>query len=125
MFIHPSSINFHNSNFRTSNFILFGSKQMTIYHDNSKITLRETSEVTSYSLLFFGGKLESQYLEGTVTVDGWIKFTAPGRIVAIIQTARDAFDRVLQGKISDPMMDVSSSDVIEGICELLATDGLS
>ena len=44
--------------------------------------------MSAFPLLFFGGKLEARYLEGTVTVDGWIRFSAPGKIVALIQVSR-------------------------------------
>ena len=151
VFIHPSSVNFANTAFRPSNYLLYGERQLSVTlggggsagagssssaaatGSTDRAYIRDTSEVvlpchfalsvslyslsiqsllqpnvtltyyslmpfpalvpplsphlqvSAFPLLFFGGKLEAQYLEGTVTVDGWIRFSAPGKIVALIQ----------------------------------------
>ena len=47
------------------------------------------------------------------------RFTAPGRIVAIIQEMRKAFDQILQSKFEDPSLDISTAPVVELTCQLL------
>uniref|UniRef100_A0A7S3M923 RNA helicase n=1 Tax=Spumella elongata TaxID=89044 RepID=A0A7S3M923_9STRA len=125
VFLHPSSVNFDNSVFKESNFLMYGERQLVTYTNNntgnqeSKIYLRDTTEASAFALLFFGGVLEVEYSDGIVTVDGWIRFTAPGRIVAIIQEMRKAFDQILQSKFEDPSLDISTAPVVELTCQLL------
>ena len=81
VFLHASTANYSNSAFRESNFVMYGERQLVTYINQgagntgseSKVYLRDTSEVTAFALLFFGGKLEADYTDGTVTVDGWIR----------------------------------------------------
>jgi hypothetical protein len=126
VFLHPSSVNFSNINFRASNFVLYGERQLVVQpaSDTYKLFLRDTTEVTAFALLFFGGKLETQFLDGIVTIDGWIRFSATGRIVALVQAIRRAFDQLLEDKILRPDMDISASPVLDVTCQLLETDGL-
>ena len=78
-FIHQSSVNFKNASFRGSNFVLYGERQRLAAPgsgDSSysqKIVLRDITEVSAFPLLFFGGKLETNFLDGTISVDGWIR----------------------------------------------------
>lgn len=78
VFIHPSSANFTNSSFKESNFLMYGERQLVTYNSSaggqeSKIYLRDTTEASAFALLFFGGVLEVEYSDGTVTVDEWIR----------------------------------------------------
>ena len=93
--------------------------------DNLTAFLHEISEVSPFPLLFFCGDIEAQYTESTVTVDKWIKFSAPGKIVVLILSLRKAFDQLLTEKILNPEFEICESKVLEVVCQLLATDGLS
>ncbi len=86
VYVHPTSINFQNNAFKASNYILYGEKQVVQSNfvnekagpsssqiDLTKIYLRDTSEVTAYSLLFFGGDLEYNHDAGVIVVDNWIR----------------------------------------------------
>ena len=79
VFLHSSSINYSNASFRGSNFLLYGERQRMVVHSSSgpnpnyKIILRDVTEVSAFALLFFGGRLESKFLDGTILVDGWIR----------------------------------------------------
>jgi ATP-dependent RNA helicase DHX57 len=75
VFLHPSSCNFDNFRFKESNFIMYGERQLVTYpgSTDSKVFLRDTTEASAFALLFFGGQLQADYTEGTVTVDGWIR----------------------------------------------------
>ena len=197
VFIHPSSLNFKNTTFRTSNFILYGERQLQHTNNASdhapKIYLRDTTEVcvcvcvcvymcvcvcvctcmcmrvcvyvcmcmcyviivyllyllyvliplyplqvTAFSLLFFGGVLETQYIDGTVTIDGWIRLAAPGRVVALVHGVRKGLDRLLidmldnetdsegqgqEGRSGDGGTG-GGRELLEVACKLLETDGL-
>lgn len=125
VFVHPSSICFKNNAYNSSNYVLYGEKQLSFnLQKESKIYLRNVSEMGPYALLLFGGKLEAQYLDGTITVDNWIRFSAPGRIVALIQLLRKRLDELLEEKIVDPSVNIFDSKVLEAACSLLTTDGL-
>ncbi len=52
------------------------------------------------------------------------RFSATGRIVALVQAIRRAFDQLLEDKILRPDVDISSSPVLDVTCQLLETDGL-
>jgi len=124
-FVHPSSICFKNNAYNSSNYVIYGEKQLSFnLQKESKIYLRNVSEIGPYALLLFGGKLEAQYLDGTITVDNWIRFSAPGRIVALIQLLRRQLDELLEEKIIDPSVNIYDSKVLEAAVALLNTDGL-
>ena len=131
VFVHPSSVNFSNTAYRPSNFVLYGERQLSVSLNahaatpNEKAYICDVSEISPLPLLFFGGVLEAQYVEGTVSVDGWIRFAAPGKIVALVQALRRAFDALLLDKIDRPHeCDVESSVELRAVCRLLASDGL-
>mmetsp|Transcript_8127 Transcript_8127/g.11198 ORF Transcript_8127/g.11198 Transcript_8127/m.11198 type:complete len:109 (-) Transcript_8127:38-364(-) len=92
--------------------------------NESKILLRDITEITPFPLLFFGGRLETQFLGGTISIDGWIRLSAPGRVVALVQAARAELDTLLLSKIRDPDRDLHSSGLLQLICRLFDTDGL-
>ncbi len=75
VFMHQSTANFSNISFRASNFVLYGERQLVVQPatDTYKLfLLRDTAEVTAFEL-FFGGKLETQFLDCIVTIDDWIR----------------------------------------------------
>ena len=123
VFLHPSSVNVTNATFQASPFVLYGERQATANASGERAYIRDTTEVTSFPLLFFGGKLEAQYADGTVTVDGWIKFSAPGRLVALVGALRRELDGLLLAKMADPDLDLDSSPVLAATCRLLACNG--
>jgi HrpA-like RNA helicase len=123
VFLHPSSVNVTNATFQASPFVLYGERQATANAAGERAYIRDTTEVTSFPLLFFGGKLEAQYADGTVTVDGWIKFSAPGRLVALVGALRRELDGLLLAKMADPDLDLDSSPVLAATCRLLACNG--
>ena len=120
VFIHPSSVNFSNTQFGKSRYLLYGDIGISSSPGMPpKAFLRDTTEVAVYPLLFFGGKLEAQFLQGTITIDGWIKFAASGKMVALVQALRRAFDAILTEKIENPDLDHHSNKVVKIVCNLL------
>lgn len=77
VFIHPSSVNFSNSAFKHTSYLLYGELQLTASNqkamDSAKVWLRETMEPTVYSLLLFGGQLEVSYKDQRIYLDDWIR----------------------------------------------------
>lgn len=77
VFIHPSSINFGNSLFKHTSYLLYGELQLTASNqknvDTAKVWLRETLEPTVYSLLLFGGQLDVSYKDQRIYLDNWIR----------------------------------------------------
>ena len=54
---------------------------MQVYHEKVQTTavfLRDTTPVTPFTLLLFGGAIQVQHSTGAVTVDKWIQFSASG-----------------------------------------------
>ena len=118
VFIHPSSLNFNATSFGNC-FIMYGDRQFT-----SKAFLRETTEVSAFPILFFGGAMVANYSIGLVTIDGWLRFSAPGRIVALVQGLREAVDSILEMKIVDPSFDIYSSLPLQVAVRLILSDGM-
>jgi hypothetical protein len=58
--------------------------------------------VSPYALLLFGGEITVQHVKGTVTVDGYIRFNAVGRIAALVRGIKAELDALLARKIEDP-----------------------
>ena len=79
--------------------------------------------VRAYALLLFGGDVEVQHSDGTITVDGWIKFKAPARIGVLVMKLRKLLDNALSEKIEDPEMSLIGHPVLEAITKLLIKDG--
>jgi len=126
VFIHPSSIHFSNTSFGQSQYVMYGETRLNAAPGReSKSMIQDLTEVSAYPLLFFGGKVEGQYLQGTITVDGWLKFSASGKLVAIIQALRRALDALLTEKIENPGVNHQNSPVLRVVCEMLnSADGL-
>ena len=130
VFIHNSSVNYTNVTYKSSNYILYSEKKLNAItgagKDQNTFTpyLHDITEISPFPLLFFGGEIEAQYAEGTVTVDRWIKFSAPGKLVVLILSLRKSFDELLTEKILDPEFEISDSKVLQAVCLLFSTDGL-
>jgi Oligonucleotide/oligosaccharide-binding (OB)-fold len=128
--IHNSSVNFTNVTYKSSNYILYSEKKLNaasgVGKEPNTFTpyLHDITEISPFPLLFFGGEIEAQYAEGTVTVDKWIKFSAPGKLVVLILSLRKSFDELLTEKILDPEFEISDSKVLQAVCLLFSTDGL-
>ena len=52
------------------------------------------------------------------------RFSAPGRIAALVGAIRASLDAVLAAKLSNPSYDLSESSALRLATELLESDGL-
>eukprot|EP00742_Colponemidia_sp_Colp-10_P012008 GILJ01013424.1.p1 GENE.GILJ01013424.1~~GILJ01013424.1.p1 ORF type:complete len:1443 (+),score=258.53 GILJ01013424.1:102-4331(+) len=117
VFMHPSSVNFVHGEF-DSPWLVFSEKVQT-----SKVFIRDSSMVAAYALLLLCGQLSVQHTEQCVTVDNWIKFQANPRVGVLAKQIRAEVDILLQSKIMDPSIDISSSSVIQCMKRLIEHDG--
>jgi ATP-dependent RNA helicase DHX57 len=142
VFIHPTSINFDNNAYKHSSYLIYNESQRMVGNpkdaaNTTKYYVRETSEVGVYTLLLFGGELSANYSAGIISVDKWIRFAAPGRIVALIQGIRRELDSLLVRAVSADGVSfddhtgtarvesmLAGSPVLDVVIKLLMNDGL-
>lgn len=84
--------------------------------------LRDSTMVSAYSVLLFGGRIRVHPEKGTITVGRaeWVSFKAEARIGALIKALREAMSALLAAKIERPREDIASSPVVEAILRLVA-----
>lgn len=92
--------------------------------NTSKIFINDSTVVTPYAILLFGGPIDVQHLQGTISVDKWIEFSAPARVAVLIKGLRGYMDRLLLEKFNQPEESIVNDPVMEGICKLLTTNGI-
>ncbi|KAI8368128.1 P-loop containing nucleoside triphosphate hydrolase protein [Radiomyces spectabilis] len=120
VFLHPSSTLFSSNNFGAS-FLTYYSRVST-----SKIFIRDGTEVPSYAVLFFGGRVDVDHMGRGVVVgdDGWIKFRAWARIGVLVNQLKRLLSAELELKIQNPNEDASKSEVTQAIIALITKDGI-
>nr|XP_055030353.1 ATP-dependent DNA/RNA helicase DHX36 [Misgurnus anguillicaudatus] len=123
VYIHPKSVNAEEANFNYS-WLIYHLKMRT-----TSIFLYDCTEVSPFSLLFFGGDItiqKDEYQE-TIAVDEWIVFQSPARIAHLVKDLRKELDVLLEEKIRRPRPvdwnDRQSKDcaVISAIIDLITT----
>ncbi|KAM6598187.1 hypothetical protein CsatA_008711 [Cannabis sativa] len=112
--IHPSSINSNWKEFRYP-FLAFLEKVET-----NKVFLRDTTIISPYSILLFGGSINVQHQTGLVIIDGWLKLAAPAQIAVLFKELRLTLHSILKDLIRKPEnVNVGSDKVISSIIHLL------
>ena len=124
--IHPSSINFEAKSFIT---------RWLVYHERVQTTaiyVRDCTAVTPYQLLLFGGKIEVQHAQGTISIDRWATFQASAKIGVLLKEIRNQIDRVLARKIENTgsegekdSLDTYVATLVSTILELLDGEKLA
>eukprot|EP00066_Takifugu_rubripes_P017361 XP_011606627.1 PREDICTED: ATP-dependent RNA helicase DHX36 [Takifugu rubripes] len=123
VYIHPKSVNAEEREFNYK-WLIYHLKMRT-----SSIFLYDCTEVSPFSLLFFGGDITIQKEEGdeTVAVDQWIVFRCPARIAHLVKSLKKELDSLLEEKIQNPApvdwQNSQSKDcaVISAIIDLITT----
>ncbi|KAK7265506.1 hypothetical protein RJT34_33126 [Clitoria ternatea] len=116
--IHPASININTKAFQYP-FLVFLEKVET-----NKVFLRDTSVISPYSILLFGGSINVQHQTGLVTIDGWLKLTAPAQIAVLFKELRLALHSILKELIRIPERAiVLNNEIIKSIVTLLLEEG--
>ncbi|XP_053279032.1 ATP-dependent DNA/RNA helicase DHX36 [Pleuronectes platessa] len=121
--IHPKSVNAEETEFNYK-WLVYHLKMRT-----SSIFLYDCTEVSPFSLLFFGGDITIQMDEGqeTIAVDQWIVFNSPARIAHLVKSLKKELDSLLEEKIRNPApvdwQNRQSKDcaVISAIIDLITT----
>ncbi|XP_041849753.1 ATP-dependent DNA/RNA helicase DHX36 [Melanotaenia boesemani] len=121
--IHPKSVNAEEKEFNYT-WLIYHLKMRT-----SSIFLYDCTEVSPFSLLFFGGDITIQKDgdQETIAVDQWIVFISPARIAHLVKSLKKKLDSLLEEKISNPAPvdweDRQSKDcaVITAIIDLITT----
>lgn len=121
--IHPKSVNYEETEFNYT-WLIYHLKMRT-----SSIFLYDCTEVSPFSLLFFGGDITIQKDEDqeTIAVDQWIVFRSPARIAHLVKSLKRELDSLLEEKIRNPApvdwQNRQSKDcaVITAIIDLITT----
>ncbi|XP_028273595.1 ATP-dependent RNA helicase DHX29 [Parambassis ranga] len=112
--VHPSSVN---RNLQTHGWLLYQEKVKY-----TKIYLRDTTLVSPFPMLLFGGEIDIQHRERLITLDGWIHFQAPVRIGVIFKHLRKLMDSLLEKKLENPKMTVEGESTIQVILDLIKSE---
>uniref|UniRef100_A0A803VZW0 RNA helicase n=1 Tax=Ficedula albicollis TaxID=59894 RepID=A0A803VZW0_FICAL len=112
--VHPSSVN---RDLQTYGWLLYQEKVRY-----AKVYLRETTLISPFPILLFGGDIEVQHREHLLTVDGWIHFQAPVKIAVIFKQLRVLIESVLKKKLENPKMSLEDDKVLYIIKELIKTE---
>ncbi|OWK02284.1 DHX29 [Cervus elaphus hippelaphus] len=112
--VHPSSVN---RDLQTYGWLLYQEKIRY-----ARVYLRETTLITPFPVLLFGGDIEVQHRERLISVDGWIYFQAPVKIAVIFKQLRVLIDSVLRKKLENPKMSLENDKILQIITELIKTE---
>ena len=117
MSMHPASVNFETKEWE-SNYIMFFEKVKT-----TKVYLRDSTMVSPYPLLLFGGEIKVLHERKIVSVDQWIEFNMPAKVGVLISCLRAELDKLLLQKIERPELEIYAADrTIDAITALLAAE---
>ncbi|CAH9121887.1 unnamed protein product [Cuscuta epithymum] len=112
--IHPSSIN-STSKALQYPFLVFLEKVET-----NKVFLRDTTIISPYSILLFGGSISVQHQGGTITVDGWLKVRAAAQTAVLFKELQLTLRHILKELIQNPRSaSIKDNEVIRSIIQLL------
>ncbi|XP_022748669.1 DExH-box ATP-dependent RNA helicase DExH7, chloroplastic isoform X3 [Durio zibethinus] len=112
--IHPSSINSSLKSFQHP-FLVFLEKVET-----NKVFLRDTTIISPFSILLFGGLINIQHQSGLVTIDGWLKLTAPAQTAVLCKELRSALHSILKELIRKPEnATIVDNEVVRSMINLL------
>ncbi|XP_031610371.1 ATP-dependent RNA helicase DHX29 [Oreochromis aureus] len=112
--VHFSSVN---RNLQTHGWLLYQEKVKY-----TKIYLRDTTLISPFPMLLFGGDIDVQHRERLITLDGWIHFQAPVRIGVIFKHLRTLMDSLLERKLENPRMNLEGEATIRIILDLIKSE---
>lgn len=105
----------------------------------SKAFVRDSTEASPYALLIAAKSLKVIHPTGggaggqshhnqhgilLLDEEGWIRFSAVGRIAALVNALKKRVEILLEEKVGNPEVDVASSMEARVIVKLIATDGM-
>ncbi|KAG6396375.1 hypothetical protein SASPL_142523 [Salvia splendens] len=111
--IHPSSINSSQKKFQYP-FLVFLEKVET-----TKVFLRDTTIVSPYSILLFGGSINVQHQTGLITVDNWLQMSAPAQTAVLFKELRSTLHSILKELINKPQSSgITNNQLMRSIIHL-------
>lgn len=115
VYLHPCTISFTSKKL-ASRYCCFHEIVRT-----RKTYVRDTSCVSPFALVLFGGALEVYHEEGVATVDGWLKFRSTAKPATLVKHLRAQMERMLLRKIIAPEDDVTESPEAKALIEAIST----
>lgn len=116
--LHPSSINSSLRAFQYP-FLVFLEKVET-----NKVFLRDTTIISPYSILLFGGSISIHHQTGHVTIDNWLNVAAPAQTAVLFKELRLTLHSVLKDLIRKPeTIPIGNNVVLQSIIHLLLEEG--
>ncbi|XP_071942254.1 ATP-dependent RNA helicase dhx29-like [Antedon mediterranea] len=88
----------------------------------SRVFLRDSTLISPYHLLLFGGGLSIQHRERIVSVDGWIQFKAFAKTAVIFKQLRELLDVILIKKLQNPQYDIHNEKIIQLLISLIQAE---
>lgn len=118
LFLHPESVNFEEGNFETR-WLAYFAKVKT-----SRLFIRDSTMVSPYAIMLFGGEIEVQHKKGQMSVDSWMIFRAPARVAVLARELRRELDGLLMRKFEYPDYDLNneSKAVKDAIIRLITLE---
>ncbi len=133
--VHPGSINF----LRLQNLAPHGKDAYLLYHkkvQSTKIYAYDSSFVSPFTILLFGGDIKIQWEHGSlegdrsiaVTMDKWLSFRMTESSAVLVKYIRHELNQLLLEKFSDParamepQRQVHARAIVETIKKLLVSD---
>lgn len=118
LFLHPESVNFEEGNFETR-WLAYFAKVKT-----SRLFIRDSTMVSPYAIMLFGGEIEVQHKKGQMSVDSWVIFRAPARVAVLARELRRELDELLMRKFEYPDYDLNheSKAVKDAIIRLITLE---
>lgn len=114
--IHPASVNAGVHLFPLP-YLVYSEKVKT-----TSIFIRDSTNISDYSLLMFGGNLTpSKSGDGIEMLGGYLHFSASKSVLDLIKKLRGELDKILKRKIEEPRFDISveGKGVVAAVVELL------
>lgn len=118
VFLHPESVNFDEGGYE-NRWLAYFSKVQT-----SRVFVRDSTMVSAYAILLFGGGIEVKHAQEQLAVDGWVIFKSPARVAVLVRELRRNLDALLQRKFEEPGLDLATAgkSVTDAILRLIKTE---
>lgn len=102
--LHPSTISYNQPSLDS---------RYCCYHEivkTSKIYARDTTTVSPFALLLFGGTLKVYQTHGVCSVDHWLKFRLDAKPATLVKYLRGQLEKFLLQKIVNPQDEIVNSE---------------
>ncbi|EOA34704.1 hypothetical protein CARUB_v10022272mg [Capsella rubella] len=98
------------------------------FHDKAErkksVYLQDTTVVSPFSILLFGGSVNVHHQSGSVTIDGWLKLTAPAQTAVLFKELRLTLHSILKNLIRKPEKSgIVHNEVVKAMVHLLIEEG--